>query len=221
MAKASGNHAEQRALYVEWCANRLQHVATDVEQQRAASAAALRTASTQLLHDVRAHRNAERHAEVLREQRRQRLESAERDFDALATLPTIARVQPTAYGWCVVTTPLRASDGSRRYELGKFELHCTRDGQVRVLNQTTRVRRGTVEWDHPRVRDGVPLMTPDRMVRIVRSIAARQIGTAVTEVLEFLTGGDAFDGFIPITQWSDGHRTEEDDHGKQVRRRIE
>lgn len=192
---------EPHRRYVEWCRSRLEEAAREVERKRVAEQDRVEALAEKLTRDVQRHADAEGRLAELRELRERRLHEAEADWDALVALGAVARVETTAYGWCVVTTPLRFMAGTASHELGKVELHLGLGGEYRVLNQDHRIERTPDWWDHPRVRNGVPILDAASRVRIARALAGRRLREATSLLLTFLTADCEFCALIPAAAW--------------------
>jgi|GEM_PF-7105903 len=191
----------QRRLYVEWCGKRISDAERVVAARREQAERALSDATSELFRTGQLLADAERRVAWLEELRRRRTDAAGADFDALAALPTVARAEPAAYGWCVVTTGIRVTDGEHRVDLGKYEIHLGLTGRCRVFNQSCRPIVGGTTWDHPWVRNGEPVFPPATCVRVIRAIATSAYAEAITAIVEFLAGDDAARGLVPLTHW--------------------
>ncbi|MFH1098578.1 MAG: hypothetical protein V1723_01455 [Candidatus Uhrbacteria bacterium] len=192
----------QRERYIAWCAERVSATVADAECLDAEFRGRLRLASSRLLAAARTQQTMALRAAWLEETRRRYNTVIRADFDALAGLAGIARVEPTDAGWSVVTVPLVVSAGGRRYTLGKLELHIARTGQVRVFNQTHRAVIRSMPWDCPAVRDGQLLAPPELCVFIARSVGAQKYADLVRAIMYFCTNeGFAASWVVPIHAW--------------------
>ncbi len=193
------NYAKARSAYVELARGRLTHEIDDAVRQRRRLLDEQQGYARRITESEREIRYLQDRESMIRAAMDNRLkpEWLEREFDKIASLPEVSRIEVRDGTLSVYTRPLFAEEEVRHtgevkyFDFGEFEIRIMQaNGDIRMINLTTKGRDGI---DHPQLRDGYGCLGNLREGLSVH-IGRYEYYIAVQMLLRFLTN-DAAGGY--------------------------
>ena len=157
---------------------------------------ALQIGSLRLTADTRHLQACRRRLRQLRGELVQDEADVTRELDRLRELPDASDVSASSAGLRILTRPIQAEHGGKRYALGTFQIDLSYSGEVTIRNLTS--RHGY--YDHPHIWDGHPCLGNIRE-GLSKLIGELQVAAASEVLFDFLKTINPRDWHISVEHW--------------------
>ncbi len=123
-------------------------------------------------------------------------ETGGRELERLQALPEVAEASLHDGRINLMTFPILAEYGGRRYRLGRFRMDIHLNGDVRIVNITDRVG----SYDHPHIHQGRPCLGNIRE-GIAKHLGEFQFAAAAEVLIDFLKTVNPAEWQLPVVLW--------------------
>jgi hypothetical protein len=197
--------AAARQAYISACRERVADEVHFLEAEIAILEEGVEEMARRIAADTR--RLCEGRRRLPRPQARQdHLDLVGQELERLRALPDVCEVHREDGRIRFTTAPILAEHGGRRYCLGRFQVDLCGNGDVRIVNLTSRVGR----FDHPHVHAGRPCLGGIRE-GIAKLLGEFQVAAAAEVLIDFLRTVNPGDWRLPVLHWPEAGR--EAEHG--------
>jgi hypothetical protein len=118
------------------------------------------------------------------------------EVERLRALPEVCDAHPEDGRIRLITAPILAEHGGRRYCLGRFQVDLYGSGDVRIVNLTNRIG----PFDHPHVHAGRPCLGGVRE-SIAKLLGESQVVVVAEVLIDFLKTVNPAEWRLPVLHW--------------------
>ena len=129
------------------------------------------------------------------------LEVVEQELERVRALPDVRDAHHEDGRISLTTVPILAEHGGRSYCLGRFRIDLCFNGDIRIVNLTSRVGR----FDHPHVHAGRPSLGGIRE-GVAKLLGEFQLAAAAEVLIDFLKTVNPVEWQLPILHWAEAGR---------------